>query len=132
MHEDHYLIVKTQHGLRRKEMGNSMLQWGVMTELKHAKLLVCFYCITLEKCSKKKDVGLHRDDRLACFENNDGHQNDKIRKELIKIFQRNGLKLDIKCNLKVVDYLDITFDLKTGSYKPYRKPNNETRYINSK
>ena len=75
----------------------------------------------------KKDIGLYRDDGLTCFENNDGHQNDKIRKELIKIFQRNGLKLDIKCNLKVVDYLDITSDLKTGSYKPYRKPN-----INSK
>ena len=131
MHEDHYFIVKTQHGLRRKETGNSMLPWGVMTELKHAKLLVYFYCIVLEKCSIKK-IGLYRDDGLACFENNDGHQNDKIRKELLKIFQRNGLKLDIKCNLKVVDYLDITFDLKTGSYKLYRKPNNDTRYINSK
>ena len=88
-----------------------------------------FYAIIL---FNKKDIGLYRDDGLACFENNDSHQNDKIRKELIKVFQRNGLVLDIKCNLKVVDYLDITFDLKTGSYKPYRKPNNDTQYINSK
>ena len=28
--------------------------------------------------------------------------------------------------------MDITFDLNTGSYRPYRKPNNDTRYINAK
>ena len=54
------------------------------------------------------------------------------RKEFIKIFQTHGLKLEIKCNLKSVDYLDITFDRNTGSYRPYRKPNNDTRYINAK
>ena len=80
----------------------------------------------------KDNIGLYRDDGLAYFKNNDGHQNDKIRKELIKIFQTHGLKLKIKCNLKSVDYLHITFDLNTGSYRPYRKPNNDTRYINTK
>ena len=84
-----------------------------------------------EKVSKE-DIGLYRDDRLACFKNNNGHQNDKIRKELIKIFQTLGLKLEIKCNLKKVDYLDITFDLNTESYRLYRKPSNDTRYINGK
>ena len=78
------------------------------------------------------DIGLYRDDGLACFENNNGHQNDKIRKELIKIFHTHGLNLEIKCNFKKVIYLDITFDLNTGSYRPYRKPNNNTRYIIAK
>ena len=81
---------------------------------------------------KKDNIDLYRDDGLAYFNNNNGHQNDKIRKELIKIFQTHGLKLKIKCNLKSVDYLHITFDLNTGSYRPYRKPNNDTRYINTK
>ena len=80
----------------------------------------------------KDVIGLYRDDGLACFKNNNGHQNNKIRKELIKIFQTHGLKLEIKCNLKSVDYLDITFDLNTGSYRQYRKPNNDTGYINAK
>ena len=57
------------------------------------------------------NIGLYRDDRLACFKNNNGHQKDKIRKELIKIFQTHGLKLEIKCNLKSVDYLDINLTL---------------------
>ena len=51
---------------------------------------------------------------------------------MIKIFQTHGLKLEIKCNFKKVDYLDITFNLSTGSYRPYRKSNNDTRYINAK
>ena len=80
----------------------------------------------------KDDIGLNRDDGLAYFKNNNGHQNDKIRKELIKILQTHGLKLEIKCNLKSLDYLDIKLDLNTGSYRPYRKTNNDTRYINTK
>ena len=79
-----------------------------------------------EKLNKDNIVS-YRDDGLACFKNNDGQQNNKIRKELIKIFQTPGLELEIKCTLKTIDYLDITFDLNTGSYKPYRKPNNDTR-----
>ena len=31
-----------------------------------------------------------------------------------------------------MDYLDATFKLNDGSYKPYRKPNDETLYINAK
>ena len=54
------------------------------------------------------------------------------RKEFIKIFQTHGLKLEIKCNLKSVDYLDTTFALNTALYRPYRKPDNDTRYINAK
>ena len=51
---------------------------------------------------------------------------------MIKIFQSHGLKFEIKRNLKSVDYLDITFDRNTGSYRPYRKLNNDIRYINAK
>ena len=28
--------------------------------------------------------------------------------------------------------MDVTFDFNTGPYRPYRKPNNDTRYINAK
>ena len=35
-------------------------------------------------------------------------------------------------NLKTVNYLDIILVLKTGTYKPYRKPNDEMLYIHAK
>ena len=33
-------------------------------------------------------------------------------------------------NLKVVNYVDVTFNLNDGSYQPYQKPNDETHHIN--
>ena len=96
------------------------------------ELVGLFLLYSIEKMLNKDNVGLYRSDGQACFKSNNGHQNDKIRKELIKIFQTHGLKLEVECNLKSVDYLDIRFDLNTGSYRPYRKPNNDARYINAK
>ena len=51
-----------------------------------------FLSYSIEEKLSKDDVGLYRDEGLACFKNNNGHQNDKIRKELTKIFQTRGLK----------------------------------------
>ena len=40
------------------------------------------------------------------------------------------LSITIQTNQKIVNYLDVTFDLNNGSYKPYRKPDNTPLYIN--
>ena len=77
-------------------------------------------------------MGLYRDDGLAVFENMSGPQAEKMKKNFQKVFNDNGLEITIKTNLKIVDYLDVTFNLNDGTYKPYRKPNDETRYINAK
>ena len=42
----------------------------------------------------------------------------------------SGLSITIQCNLKSVDFLDVTFDLYNNLYKPYRKPNDNPIYIN--
>ena len=41
-----------------------------------------------------------------------------------------GLSITIKCNLKSIDFLDVTFDLVKDIYKLYRKPSNKPLYIN--
>ena len=56
---------------------------------------------------------------------------DLVRKDVIKIFQDVGFKIDIKTNLKVVDFLDATFNLSKGTYKSFKKPNDILRYINT-
>ena len=56
----------------------------------------------------KNSVDLYRDDGLALFKNVNGHRADKISKEFHQLFKENGLSLEIKCNLKTVNYLDIT------------------------
>ena len=70
---------------------------------------------------KYKNVGLYRDDGLAVFKNTSGPANERIKKNIQKIFKDKGLDIIIKCNIKIVDYLDLTFNLNDGSYRPFRK-----------
>ena len=45
-------------------------------------------------------------------------------------FLEFGLKITAEVNHHVVNYLDVTFNLREESYRPYRKPNNDPLYIN--
>ena len=53
----------------------------------------------------------------------------KLRKHLQKVFKDNGLDVIIECNMKAVNYLDVTFNLDDGTYRPYQKPDNKIQYI---
>ena len=75
---------------------------------------------------KKKDG----DDGLMIQEYINGQQIDQLRKKIIKIFKETGFKTDVETNLKIVNFLDMTFNLINDSYKPYKKPNETLLYIN--
>ena len=77
-----------------------------------------------------KDVGLYRDDGLGIFKNKSGPEIEKTKKGIVRIFKDCGLKITVKTNQTSVDFLDVRFDLKENTYKPYRKPNNNPIYIN--
>ena len=77
----------------------------------------------------KHNIGLYRDDGLSCFQNISGPDSEKIKKKMCKIFKENHLNITVECNLTITDFLDVTFDLKSGTYYPYRKENNEILYI---
>ena len=51
-----------------------------------------------------------------------GSKTERLRKNVVKVFKNYGLSITSKTNLKIVDYLDVTFDLQNNSYKPYKKP----------
>ena len=40
------------------------------------------------------------------------------------------MSITIHCNLKTVDFLDVTFDLDNNVYKPFRKEKSKPIYIN--
>ena len=42
------------------------------------------------------------------------------------------MSITIECNMQVIDFLDVNLDLKTDKYYPFRKPNSEPLYINSR
>ena len=45
------------------------------------------------------------------------------------LFKNNGLKITIEPSTKTTDFLDIWFNLETGRYKPWKKPNSNPKYV---
>ena len=52
-------------------------------------------------------------------------------RDIIRLFKEIGFLLEIRCNLKIVDFLDITLNLNNSTYRPYKKPNDKLQYINT-
>ena len=87
----------------------------------------------LHKIKEKYDniFGLYRDDGLG-ITNAPPRQVELIKKDLCNIFSEHGLKITIKANQKIVNFLDVTLNLSNGTYMPYTKPNNIPLYIHKK
>ena len=88
-----------------------------------------FLLYQLPKNYNKKDIGLYRDDGRAIFGNFSGSKAEKIKKDIQKLFKDNHLNITLQCNLKIVNYLDVTFNFSNATYPPLCKPNNEIAYI---
>ena len=91
--------------------------------------LVGTYMLNVLSKKKKNDLGLYWDDGLVVLKTKSGLQSEQVKKNIQKIFKDHGLDIIVPCNMKVVNYLDVTFDLSDRTYKPYTKPNNEIKYI---
>ena len=117
--------------IKKKNGGRFDVSMGSYDGAEVCEIVGLFLLDILSHRYEKKDMGLYRDDGLAVFKNHNGHQNDRVRKDLISFFKHHGLDLVINTNLKRVDYLDISFDLDNGLYKPFIKPNNDPLYIHA-
>ena len=91
--------------------------------------LVGSYLLSQLPTAYRNNIGLYRDDGLSAF-NVSPRTMEIIKKEICQVFNDNKLKLTIEANKKCVNFLDITFDLRSGTYKPYTKPGNTPQYIN--
>ena len=53
----------------------------------------------------------------------------KKKEKLYKLFEDFGFRLDVTTDLKITDYLDITLNLYSGTVSPFRKRNQDLRYV---
>ena len=58
-----------------------------------------------------------------------GPELDRKRKKIIEVFKKYELAITIKANLFVVNFLDIQFNVLNGTFKPYRKLNNDPIFV---
>ena len=94
--------------------------------------LVWLYLLNrLRTVINRSSVGLYRDDGFAAMNNANGSKLDKVRKDIIALFKEEGLSIAFETNLIETDFLDVTFNLATKKYFPFRKANNTPLYINA-
>ena len=93
--------------------------------------LVGCYLLSQLKQIPGIEIGLYRDDGLAITRQTP-KETERIKKEICKVFNKNNLKITIEANKKVVNFLDVTFDLNTEKFKPYSKPTSTPIYVHSK
>ena len=72
--------------------------------------------------------GLYRDDALFVTSLK-SKENNRVVERIKMIMQENGLEIKAKCNAKVANFLDATFDLASNKCIPYRKPGQVIEYI---
>ena len=77
------------------------------------------------------NVGLYRDDGLAIVHTPNAPKVDRLWK-YISLFKDEGLSITIDTNLIETDFSDVSFNLNTGKYFPFKKLNNTPLYIYSK
>lgn len=90
----------------------------LLTEQKYAG---CFLLDTLAKKYNRKNISLYRDDGLTVFKNISGPESERIKKDFQKTFKNHVLDIIIQCNMKIVNYLDLTLNLTDSTYSRYRK-----------
>ena len=94
------------------------------------ELVGLFLLDSLGRRLPELELGLYRDDGLAIHDKMPGPQLDAIRKKIHSFFAENELRVTVDINLIKVNFLDVTFDLKRGSFEPFKKPNDSPLYIN--
>ena len=83
----------------------------------------------LSSLREKAHAELCRDYGLIYIENANGPLLNKVEMALHRISKSNSLKISIEQKGHSVNFLDVTLET-DGSYKPYRKPNGITKYVN--
>ena len=92
--------------------------------------LVGLYVLHLLKTEIPEiDFGIYRDDGLGVHRRIPPTQLNGIKKRILNLFEKLGLKILAEQNLFKVDFLDVTLDLTNETYKPFRKPNDNPSYI---
>ena len=90
--------------------------------------LIGVYILSFIAPKFKDEVGLYRDDGIAVCKAMP-REIEKTEQEVSNVFKCNGLRITIEANKMIVNFLDVTFDLSSGSYKPCMKPNNKLLYV---
>ena len=132
MHCRNSLLFDNETAWTKKDQNNMFdVTMGSFDGAEVCELIGLFILNILSDKYGKNNVGLYRDDGLVLLRNTSGPQSERTRKDITREFKKQGLDITISTNFKICNFLDVTLNLKDGTYYPYRNPNNETLYVNT-
>ena len=132
--DDEDIILKTKQSILYnegkpwvKKEGNFDVAQGSFDGAECSELVGLYI---LEKIAKldKLNPGIYRDDFLAATHATP-RQGEALKKKIIQIFAEHDLGTTAAANLKVVNFLDVTFNMGEGTFQSYLKPGNIPRYV---
>ena len=74
------------------------------------ELVGSYMLIQLTHCVNEESIGLYRDDGLGVFPNISKPEIERKKKQIVEIFKECELYVTTQCNLKLVEFLEVTFD----------------------
>ena len=126
------LFSKDETSVKKSDNELFDVTMGSFNGAKICQLVGLYLLDKLSKLLANDNVGLYRDDALAAIKSIRSPVLDKMRKNIIALFKEEGITITIDTNLIKTDFLDVTFNLATGKFFPFRRPNNVPLYINVK
>ena len=112
----------------KKENKEFDVGMGSLDSAEVSELVGLFLLSQLSQMIPREKTVLYRDDLLAVV-NLTGRLVDKLRKDVVKLFNENGLKVTTETNIRCTDFLDVSMNLEDGSHRPFRKDNKVPVYI---
>ncbi len=85
----------------------------------------------LTKIIPPKNIGIYRDDGLAVIEKQKRQVAENTKKKIYQYAKSIGLRITIENPVSETDFLDLDLNLKDHTFSPYKKPNNELRYVSN-
>ena len=130
MHAQKSLLFNPQGDTWTKKFGGHFdVAMGSFDGVEVCELVRLFILQQLSQVITSNAMGLYRDDGQVILRNISGPGVERIRKNILKTFQQHGLQVTTKANMIETNFLDITLNLSSGKFWPYRKPNNQPLYI---
>ena len=130
-HSTKSLLFHLEQAWKKKESSSCFdVAMGSYDGAELCELIGIFTQSVLKDIINKEAMGLYRDDGFIVLNKVTSQKTDKIRKKIIQVFKGNDFSNDIVTNLVEANFLDVTFNQKNGSYRPYKKRNDQLKKIN--
>ena len=109
---------------RKKYCSNNIdVPIGAYDSAQTVDLRGIYILVTQDRIIDRRQTRSYRDDDLIFIPDSNGPKTSKIHKKMIKAFKLLGFKIEISSKLKIVNFLDISFNFRNNTFKPFSKDN---------